>query len=181
MTWNQELLDRWVRALEEGQVVAAPAEGVYGYCVDPNNENALKRLAEKKGRSLDKGFIVLVRNFAEMKEWTRVITEDDKEVIYHSWPGATTIVFLAKSSASPLVTGGRDTIALRMPSEPYMLEYLDAWGGPLISTSLNIAGEPPVTDAAKVPENVISLRIHEKLSGKASKIYDSINHTWIRR
>jgi L-threonylcarbamoyladenylate synthase len=178
--WPEDKLDRWVRALQEGQVVAAPAEGVYGYCVDPFNENALKRLVEKKGRSVDKGLIILVRDFSEMKEMTRIITEGEKEVIYHSWPGHTTIIFLAKSTLSPLLTGGRDTIALRMPSEKYMQEYLTAWGGPLVSTSLNRAGERPVTEAEKVPENIISLRLAEKLSGRESKIYDALNYSWIR-
>lgn len=179
--WDTEQLDRWVKALKEGQVVAAPAEGVYGYCVDPTNEKALERLAEKKDRFTSKGFIVLVRNFAEMKEMTRLITESEKEIISHSWPGHTTIIFLAKSNTSKLITGGRDTIALRMPSEPYMKEYLNAWGGPLVSTSLNISGGRPITEAEKVPENIISLRLTDKLSGKESKIYDASNYSWIRR
>lgn len=179
--WNSDQLERWTRALKEGQVVGAPAEGVYGYCVDPYNEKALKRLIEKKGRSADKGFIILVNNFSEMKEMTRLVTESEKEVISHSWPGNTTIVFLARSTLSKLLTGGRDTVALRMPSEPYMKEYLNAWGGPLVSTSLNKTGERAITEGDKVPENIIALRIPERLNGRESKIYDAINYSWIRR
>jgi L-threonylcarbamoyladenylate synthase len=178
--WDPEQLQRWVNALNDGEVVAAPAEGVYGYCVDPFNEKALERLAAKKGRSHDKGFIVLINKFSEMKDLTRIVNEGEKEVISHSWPGSTTIVFLAKSTLSPLLTGNRDTIAIRMPAENYMKEYLRAWGRPLVSTSLNLSGGRPVTEPERVPESVVSLRLPNRLNGKESRIYDAINYNWIR-
>jgi L-threonylcarbamoyladenylate synthase len=58
--WSSRQLSPWLAALKKGEITAAPAEGVYGYCADPFNSRALEKILEIKRRSLKKGLIVLI-------------------------------------------------------------------------------------------------------------------------
>jgi L-threonylcarbamoyladenylate synthase len=185
---NKSILDHprlrsWLTALQAGEVVVAPAEGVYGYCCDPFSEAALFKLMDLKQRSPQKGLIVLVQRERQLREVCAPLGHAEREAIATYWAKGqppTTLVLPAKYALSPLLTGGRDTLAIRRPRVGYMREYLAAWGRPLVSTSLNKSGEAPATEASAIPARVVALTLPVPLSGIPSRIYDCAERRWVR-
>ena len=144
--WEPSRLERWRETLVSGDVVVAPAEGVYGYCCDPFNERAIYKIMSLKQRASNKGLIVLCRNIFDVMRVADIHGKYDREIrkaMEAHWPGQVTLILPAKASLSDALTGGRGTVAVRIPSAEYMHEYLAKWKGPLVSTSLNISGFPP--------------------------------------
>jgi L-threonylcarbamoyladenylate synthase len=181
--WQPLDLKNWLAALSAGEVVAAPAEGVYSYCRDPFSEAALRGLINVKQRDPRKGLIVLIRHECELGELCAALgdTELDAIATYRAkGQPPTTLILPAKQALSPLLTGGRDTLAIRRARVDSMLEYLAAWGRPLVSTSLNNSGEAPATEAAAIPAGVAALTLPTPLSGIASRIYDCAGKRWVR-
>ncbi|MAI08564.1 MAG: hypothetical protein CMF61_06355 [Magnetococcales bacterium] len=181
--WEPSRLEKWRETLASGDVVVAPAEGVYGYCCDPFNERAIYKVMSLKQRSSAKGFIVLCRNIFDVMRVADVTGVYEKEIrraMDAHWPGAVTLILPAKSSLSDALTGGKGTVAVRIPSVLYMHEYLSKWKGPLVSTSLNISGYPPARYEAEIPYGPIALKYPETLSGTSSRIYNVLTGEWLR-
>ena len=76
--------------------------------------------------------------------------------------------------------GGFDTVSVRLPQVDYMQQYMQAWGKPLVSTSLNIAGEPPATEVTDAPAGVAALTLPEPLHGQPSRIYNPATEEFLR-
>lgn len=172
MSFSKEALQTFKEKLKAGEVVAAPAEGVYGYCADPFNPNALEKLLAIKKRTAGKGFITLVRSFDDLAQLAAPLNEQEKATLQQHWPGQVTFILPAKKGLPDLLTGGRETIAVRMPATAYMHEYLNAWGGPLVSTSANISGQPPATDPTDLFDGVYALKSRTPLKGGVSQVID---------
>ncbi len=179
--WSEEALTPWLAALKAGEIAAAPAEGVYGYCCDPFNETALEKLVALKGRDSGKGFITLIGDLAQLPQLVEAeaLASVQKAASTH-WPGPVTLICPKKPGLPQLLTGAFPTIAVRLPSEPYMKEYLAAWGQPLVSTSLNRSGEEPVLSGANVPADIPALTLPQPLAGKPSMIIDVVSGARIR-
>lgn len=181
--WAPSVLQKWKEALKRGEVVAAPAEGVYGYSCDPFNEQAVMKLLSLKNRPVDKGLIVLcrhVKDVARFADLTGDYAEDIAKAMNKNWPGAVTLVLPAKATTPGYITGYRNTVTVRIPKEVYMHEYLEKWGGPLVSTSLNTTGEPPARRAEQIPYGPVALTLKSPLAGSSSKIFDVISGTYLR-
>jgi len=180
-TWSSSELSPWLAALKKGEIVAAPAEGVYGYCADPFNPRKLEKMLEVKQRSLKKGLIVLISQLSQLGQLSpESLPEECQSAISAYWPSAVTILLPALPSLPSILTGGLSTIAVRLPSCPYMLEYLETHGGPLCSTSLNISGEPPAIAMEQVPKGVPALTLPTPLSGSVSRIFNPVANSWLR-
>lgn len=176
-------LREWLIALSSGGVVAAPAEGVYGYCCDPLREIALQKLINLKQRDPAKGLIILIHDKRQLKEVCAPLGKVEREAVATYWVDGqppTTLILPTKRDLSPLLTGGRDTIAIRYARVGYMREYLTAWGQPLVSSSLNSSGDPPVTEATAMPAGMVALTVARPLSGNSSRIYDCAARRWLR-
>lgn len=190
---------QWVAALRAGQITAAPAEGVYGYCADPFNPAALQSLLELKQRDPSKGFILLVSNPYQLASVANLTYPQDTKINtaitraigtyfpFKSTPeqAPTTLILPAAANLNPLLTGKKSsfkfpTVAVRVPTQPYMLEYLQAFGGPLVSTSLNVSGQPPATQIGQIPPEITALTWPEQLSGQPSRIFNPLNGEWLR-
>ncbi len=181
--WPPTTLTNWLAALRAGEVVAAPAEGVYGYCCDPFNETALCKLMDIKQRSARKGLIVLIQHERQLGAVCDRLGKVEREAIATYWVDGqppTTLILPAKQGLSQLLTGGRDTLAVRYARAGYMQEYLGAWGHPLVSTSLNSSGETPATEVSTIPADVVALTLPRPLSGIPSRIYDCAGRRWVR-
>lgn len=180
--WSATHLEPWLNALKNGEIAAAPAEGMYGYVADPFNPQALQKVYEAKQRNASKGFIVLISSLKQLEKLTpHPLEEPFKSAIRTKWPyPPVTLVLPALPSLPPQLTGGLTTLAIRYPHKDYMLEYLDAFGGPLVSTSLNISGQPPATRADQIPASLPALTLPKPLSGKPSRIYNPATDTWLR-
>lgn len=176
-------LDLWLSAVKAGALAAAPAEGLYGYVADPFKAQALENILAAKQRDARKGFIVLVGNVRQLDALCPPLPEAAKAAMHTCWRAGevpTTLILPALSGLNPLLTGGGNTIAVRLPSVPYMQEYLNAWGAPLVSTSLNISGEAPALSASAIPAGVAALTLAEQLSGTPSRVFSPLDNRWLR-
>lgn len=117
-------------------------EGVWGIAADPWSVEAVADLLALKGRAHAKGLIVIGADVEMFSEEISVLDTDVQGRITQSWPGAVTwIVPTARFPA--WVTGGRDTVGVRIPGHPQARALSQRFGGPLVSTSTNLAGQPP--------------------------------------
>ncbi len=182
-TWSPATLHTFTTALRGGQVCAAPAEGVYGYVADPFNLTALQTLLESKNRAPTKGYIVLISNLSQLSLLCPSLPEVCQSAITEHWQPrqpATTLVLPALPTLPSLLTGGLPTIAVRLPNPAYMQEYLAATAQPIVSTSLNLSGQPPATMAEQLPPNIPALTLPQPLSGTPSRIYNPQTNIFLR-
>lgn len=129
-----------VRLLRIGQVVSFPTETVYGLGGDARSTVALKRIFQLKGRPADHPLIVHLADATQLNEWARDIPAAAWTLAEHFWPGPLTLILKKAAGVLPLVTGGQDTIALRVPAHPLALELLRAFDGGLAAPSANRFG-----------------------------------------
>ncbi len=136
--------------LRAGGLVAFPTETVYGLGADASNDEALRRIFAVKGRPSDHPLIVHLGDAHELDTWAREIPSDARLLAAACWPGPLTLVLRRSSVVSDVVTGGRDSVGLRVPSHPVALELLRAFGGGVAAPSANRFGRVSPTTAAHV-------------------------------
>ncbi len=175
--FTQKSLNKWLTALKNGEVVAAPAEGVYGYCADPFNKKALQKLIDIKKRDPQKGLICLISDHLQLSQICAPLTQKEKELTEKYWSRAhknpTTLLLPVHPQMPDLLTGGRTTLAVRLPQIDYVQQYLQAWGQPLVSSSLNVAGAQPAITHQEIPAHIPALVLETPLSGKTSCIINT--------
>jgi len=144
-------LARGVAALRAGDLVAFPTETVYGLGADAANPNAVRRLYEVKGRPADHPVIVHLGDAGQLDTFAAAVPDTARELARACWPGPLTIVVRRdpKRVAAEL-TGGRDTVALRVPDHPVALRLLELFGGGIAAPSANRFGRVSPTTAAHV-------------------------------
>jgi L-threonylcarbamoyladenylate synthase len=135
--------------LRRGGLIAYPTESCYGLGCDPRNPHALKRLIRLKGRSAAKGLLLIAHHFKQFKPFVRPLCAADQMKMQRSWPGPVTWVVPASPACSPLLTGGRTTIALRVTAHPVAARLCRELGMALVSTSANKSGKKPAQTAAQ--------------------------------
>jgi L-threonylcarbamoyladenylate synthase len=131
--------------INNGGVVAYPTESVYGLGCDPASTVAVQRLLDLKARDPHKGLIVIAANQQQLSPWLAPLNNQCQQRLNNNWPGAVTFVVPAAAGVSPLITGNRDTIAVRVSANPIVQALCMACAHALISTSANISGEPALT------------------------------------
>lgn len=138
-------------ALLEG-VIAYPTEAVFGLGCDPTNEQAIERILTLKKRPADKGLILIAADYSQLLPYVddQAIGQDKRFTVFSHWPGPVTLVLPARASVSKLLTGGRDTIAVRVTDFEPARELCRKLGTALVSTSANPAGEEPARTAEQV-------------------------------
>jgi len=139
-------------AIRAGGLVAYPTEGVWGLGCDPADEDALRRLIALKGRDAGKGLILLAADIGQLSPWIAPLDAATQARLDATWPGPVTWIVRAAERCPALLTGGRDTIAVRVTAHPPARELALAAATALVSTSANPGGEPPLADAAAVRE-----------------------------
>lgn len=141
-----------VSALEAGGVVAYPTEAVFGLGCDPLREEAIDKLFALKGRPRNKGLIVIAGNLHQLLDLIDIGNSEALARASATWPGPATWVFPARSHVPDWLTGGRDTLAVRVTAHPTAAALCAAFGRGLVSTSANPAGEAPARDSFQVRE-----------------------------
>jgi len=158
-----------VAALRAGQLVAFPSETVYGLGADASNPDAVRRIFEAKGRPADHPVIVHVASAAQLGDWARDIPPSAFALAEAFWPGPLTLVLRRRPHVSDLVTGGQDTVGIRVPSHPVAQALLQAFGGGVAGPSANRFGRISPTTAAHVREE-LGDRIDIVLEGGESDV-----------
>lgn len=138
------------RVLDAGGVVAHATEGVWGLACDPFNPAAVAQVLSLKGRSADKGLIVIAAAAAEFaEELDLLLSEADRDRVTMTWPGATTWI-LPNNRFPAWITGASVGVAARVPGHAQARSLCETFAGPLVSTSANRSGHPPLLTALAV-------------------------------
>jgi L-threonylcarbamoyladenylate synthase len=145
-------VDDAVRILRRGGLVAFPTETVYGLGADAANPDALRRLYAVKGRPRSHPVIVHLATGspAALAPWTHAFTPSARALADACWPGPVTLVVRRAGGVPAEVTGGSDTVAIRVPDQPVAQELLTRFGGGVAAPSANRFGRVSPTTAAHV-------------------------------
>ena len=133
-----------VNIIHLGGVIAYATEAVFGLGCDPENALAIERILEMKQRVPELGLILIASNVQQVLPYLGKLSVEEESAMQTYWPGATTLILPASENAPDLITGGRDTIAVRVSAHIDVRNLCDALGHPLVSTSANRSGEPAI-------------------------------------
>lgn len=136
--------------LRAGGLVAFPTETVYGLGADARSARAMERLFTAKGRPADHPVIVHLARAGAVTVWAREVPAPAWALAARFWPGPLTLVLKRAPGVLDAVTGGQDTVGLRIPGHPVALALLEAFGGGLAAPSANRFGRVSPTTAGHV-------------------------------
>ena len=140
------MLEKAVSALNRGGLVAFPTDTLYALGAHAFMEEAVSRVYEAKGRPQGMALPLLLSGPGEIDRVAVDVPQAAWDLAERFWPGAVTMVLYKAPSVSSTITGGRDTVAVRVPSHPLALALMEGVGAPLTGTSANRSGGPdPVT------------------------------------
>jgi len=137
-------LDKAVELLSKGELVAIPTETVYGLAARYTDLQAIISIFVTKGRPSDNPIIVHISNIEQLNLLTNDITDRHKALMDAFWPGHLTLIFNKLPNVFDKITGGLNTVAVRMPSHPIALQLIDKVG-PIVAPSANKSGKPSTT------------------------------------
>jgi L-threonylcarbamoyladenylate synthase len=140
--------------LRRGGLVAFPTETVYGLGADADNPAALARIYAVKGRPLNHPVIVHLADAAQLPHWAREVPRQAAMLAERFWPGPLTLVLRRASGVRDQLTGGQDTIGLRVPGHPLALALLKEFGGGVAAPSANRFGRLSPTTATHVRDDL---------------------------
>jgi L-threonylcarbamoyladenylate synthase len=145
-------------ALKAGHLVAFPTETVYGLGADARNPAAVKRIYEVKGRPTDHPLIVHISAINQLDKWAVEIPDYAIELARAFWPGPMTLILNRTDIAKNFITGGQDTIGLRVPSDPIALalirEFEKISDSAIAAPSANRFGQVSSTSGSDVFEEL---------------------------
>ncbi len=138
-----------VRQLTEGKLLAYPTETLYGLGADPRQSAALERLLRAKGRSAEHGVPLVAGSREQIEAHVGRLPLIGHRLADSFWPGPLTLVIPAYPTLSGLLLGGRNTVAVRVPSHPVARGLADELGHPVTSTSANRSGSSAARTATE--------------------------------
>ena len=177
----KEKINTVSRALRDGKVLIMPAATVYGISSRYDDPEALKKICRIKKRSSDMPFIILISNRVQLDLLVKKISAAGNKLMEKYWdrdtPKPLTLIFKKSKAVGDNLTGGRDTVAVRMAGLKEIRDIIDI-AGPVVSTSANISGQDTrADDISKIPYSVrqkadITVRLDGGLKGTESTIVD---------
>lgn len=140
--------------LRRGGLVAFPTETVYGLGADATNPKAIERLYEVKGRPADHPVIIHFADAEPAFAWAREVPDAARRLAARFWPGPLTLILKRSALAKDFVTGGQDTVGLRVPAHPVAQELLREFKEGIAAPSANRFGRLSPTTADHVREDL---------------------------
>ena len=138
-----------IASLRAGGAVIFPTDTLYGLGVDPCSETGLDRLLAVKGRDRGKPIPLLLSEAEQVHRWARHVPPAAVRLMDRFWPGALTLALPAKPGVHPAVTGGGDTVGLRLPDHPVPRALAFLLSGAVTGTSANRSGNPGAWGSAE--------------------------------
>ncbi len=126
--------------INRGGIVAYPTEAVWGLGCDPFNEAAVRRLLRLKARPVSKGLILVAGSEEQFNHLLYDLSAEQKSRLQETWPGPVTWLVPHRGRVPVWISGVHDTVALRVSAHPRVRDLCEAVGGPVVSTSANLAG-----------------------------------------
>ena len=153
-TCTVETLVRAAHALRSGSLVAFPTETVYGLGADASDAKAVERIYQVKGRPKDHPLIVHVANMQAIEDWVEDVPDFAISLARVFWPGPMTLILKRSALAEDFITGGQETVGLRVPNHPIALallhEFQKLGGKGIAAPSANRFGHVSPTSADAV-------------------------------
>lgn len=149
-----DMLRNAVNILRKGGLVAIPTETVYGLGADARNSDAIRKIFSAKGRPSNHPLIVHIADASQLTDWAIDISQDAYRLADAYWPGPLTLILKKSPQVLDLITGGQDTIGIRVPSHPVAQELLREFGSGIAAPSANLFGRISPTTAEAVQEEL---------------------------
>ena len=153
-----DALKQAATTLLHGNLVAFPTETVYGLGADALNKQAVARIYETKGRPSDHPLIVHLHSTQVMGQWVEDVPEFAIALARDFWPGPMTLIFKRSTLAQDFITGGQDTVGIRIPNHVVALSLLEAFynlgGRGVVAPSANRFGHVSPTTAQAVSDEL---------------------------
>jgi L-threonylcarbamoyladenylate synthase len=153
-----DALQKAAQTLLDGNLVAFPTETVYGLGADATNKQAVARIYEAKGRPADHPLIVHLHSMQVMGQWVEDVPEYAIALGRDFWPGPMTLIFKRSDLAQDFLTGGQDTVGIRVPNHVVALALLEAFqnlgGRGVAAPSANRFGHVSPTTAQAVSDEL---------------------------
>lgn len=155
LTTNEKDIKRAGEIIANGGLVAFPTETVYGLGANALNDEAVKNIYKAKGRPSDNPLIVHVADKADIARLVKEIPPKAEKLIDAFFPGALTVIMNKSDLIGKTVSGGLDTVAVRMPSNETAHRLIKASGCPVAAPSANTSGLPSPTRAKYVIDDMM--------------------------
>ena len=149
----QREIEKGVKILQKGGVIAFPTDTVYGLGADAFNSTAVERIYEIKNRPKHRQLPLLIADVERLITLADSIPEIAWFLARRFWPGGLTLV-LPKTDSLPAYLAPGPTIAVRVPDHPVCLALIQHLGNPVIGTSANISGQPAALTAEEVGQQL---------------------------
>ena len=147
-------VEQGIEVLRKGGVVAYPTDTVYGLGAALLDDAVVQRVIDAKGRAESMGLPLLLSQADILAPVVKEVDATAMALIERFWPGALTLVMTKSSAVSDLVSGGRSSVAVRVPDHPVPRALSEGVGGPIIGTSANRSGAAPASYAVQVREQL---------------------------
>jgi L-threonylcarbamoyladenylate synthase len=151
---DPSLIRKAVDILHNGGLVAFPTETVYGLGADASNDQAVQAIFKVKGRPETHPLIVHLGSLDQLRQWAEGIPEAARELGHRFWPGPLTMILKKAGRVSKVVTGGQETVGLRIPDHPVALALLREFGGGVAAPSANRFGKVSPTSVDHVRQDL---------------------------
>lgn len=185
MKLAETALDQCVDALKSGRVIVYPTEAVWGLGCDPNLSRAVHELLRLKKRPVSKGLILASGQIAHFGFLLEALDGTILSKMKASWPGHVTWLVPHHGKIPEYIHGDSDKVAIRVSAHPVINALSDAFGGPIVSTSANPAGEPAAKNLDQAQHyfsetNVVFAPGETGGNEHASRIIDAISGEILR-
>ena len=149
-------IDRAAELLRDGRLVAFPTETVYGLGADARNADAVRRIFAAKGRPVDHPLIVHLADASALPRWARTIPAGAQALADSFWPGPLTLILPRAEGVADVITGGQDSVGLRVPghavAHALLVKFGAAGGDGIAAPSANRFGRLSATTAQHVAD-----------------------------
>ncbi|MCL2589964.1 MAG: L-threonylcarbamoyladenylate synthase [Betaproteobacteria bacterium] len=167
---SASIIKKAVETLQAGKLVALPTETVYGLGADAANPEAVARIFAAKGRPADHPLIVHLANVASLSQWAEDVPQVAWDLATAFWPGSLTLILKKRPWVLLSVTGGQNTVGLRVPAHPLTLELLAAFAAAKAPGAAGIAA-PSANRFGRVSPTAAA-HVWEELGDKVSLVLD---------
>jgi L-threonylcarbamoyladenylate synthase len=147
---QRDAIDEAVKWILSGAVVALGTDTLYGLAVDPFNRAAVARLFDLKGREADRAMPLIAASVAQVSTHLGRLTPAAERLASRYWPGPLTLAIGAPAALPREVTGGRQTVGVRVPAADVARAVCAGCGRPITATSANLSGNQPTADPDEV-------------------------------
>ncbi len=147
-------IDVAARQLQSGGVIAFPTDTLYGLGADLFDESALERIFAIKGRPSDLALPALLASREQLEMVTGEFPVVGTQLADRFWPGSLTLVVRKGRRVPDLATGGRSTLAVRIPNHRVPLALATKLAGPITGTSANLSGGPDLASIAEIEQQL---------------------------